>query len=908
MSNYFSNLSLEASTFVELLCRRAHQHPEREAYTFLIDGETEGAHLTYNGLDRKARAIGAWLQQHVERGARALLVYPSDLEFIAAFFGCLYGGVIAVPTYPPQTRTKRSLAKVRAIINDVQPAVILTTSSLSSTVESIFSQAQELRTAPLITTDSIDISLAEAWQDPAVDSNTLAFLQYTSGSTGMPKGVMVTHGNLLQNAALIHRHFELTPETRGVSWLPLYHDMGLIGIVLQAIYLGVQATIMPPAAFLQRPIRWLQAISRTRATTSGGPNFAYDLCVRKITAEQKAELDLSCWTTAFNGAEPIRRETLERFAEAFAPCGFRQEAFAPCFGLAEATLLVSGVRKTALPSVRTLQTAALTQNRAVVVETGASIEQKHVRTFVSSGQIPLGQKVVIVNPETRTLCSSDEIGEIWASGPNIAQGYWQKVEETQHTFQAYLADSGEGPFLRTGDLGFLQDGELFVTGRLKDLIIIRGRNHYPQDIELTVEQSHPALRAGCVIASSFDVLGEERLVIVSEVERQFRNLDVDEVVGVIRQVVAEQHELQVHAVVLVKIGSIPKTSSGKLQRNVCREKFLTRTLDVVGEWTLPPDEYEIEPLPPVEVSGSDGLAPRRGPQTAEAIQAWLVSRIAERMKLDARTIDVRGALTHYGMDSVQAVSLAEDLGNWLGWPVAPTLAYDYPSIEALARHLAEVSAVHASLEVVAPTSNGRQIREELLLAEPGERQRLLEKHIIEKVARVLKISPSRLDVQHPLNGLGLDSLMAMELKTWIEEELRVEVPITIFLQEPTIAQFSTQLLEQLVSSTTSQRMPALHPEPLSAGKENGQADAGNEISQHEAEQLLAQLNQLSDEEVNSLLDQLSDQLSKEENGWASTSNQISQHEAEQLLSQLDQLSNEDVDLLLSQMLENGDVE
>ena len=774
MNNSYLDPFLEASTFVELLHHRAHQHPEREAYTFLIDGEIEGARLTYSDLDRKSRVVGAWLQQHLEFGSRALLVYPSDLDFITSFFGCLYGGVIAVPTYPPQTRTRRSLEKVRAIIHDVQPAVILTTSSLLPLVESVFVQAQELQAVPLVTTDTINPILAERWHDLAVDSDTLAFLQYTSGSTGMPKGVMVTHGNLLHNAALIYQHFEMGPEIRGVSWLPLYHDMGLIGVALQTIYVGIQSTIMSPATFLQRPIRWLQAISRTRATASAAPNFAYDLCVRKITPEQKAELDLSSWTTAFNGAESIRQETMERFAEAFAPCGFRLEAFTPCYGLAEATLFVSGARKAALPTVRTLQTTALAQNQVVVTGSNNTTEPEKSQTFVGCGHAPAGLEIIIVNPESCIPCPPDEIGEIWVSSPSIAQGYWQKAEETQQTFRAYLATTGKGPFLRTGDLGFLQDGELFVTGRIKDLILIRGRNHYPQDIELTVEESHPALRPSCGIAFSIDALGEERLVIVHEVERQFRNLDVEEVVGAIRQAVARQHELQVYAVALVKVGSIPKTSSGKPQRNACREKFLARVLDMVGEWTLSAEESEGETssFETSEHGKQEELSPEQEPQTV--------------------------------------------------------------------------------------VGNGRRMREELLLVEPAERQRLLEEHIRGRIARVLKLSPSRLDVQRPFNSLGLDSLAALELKNWIEEELQVQVPITAFLQEPGIAQFAAQLLEQLAQTPSSQSMLPLLIEPQSASERgNDRNGTISEISPQKAEQLLTQLDQLSDEEITALLDQLS---------------------------------------------------
>ena len=766
--------------------------------------------------------MGALLQQRAERGSRALLVYPSDLEFIVAFYGCLYGGLIAVPTYPPQTRTRRSLAKLRAIMNDVQPSVVLTTEALSSMVESLFAQAQDMEVAPLISTDTIDSSLAEAWQDPGVDSNTLAFLQYTSGSTGMPKGVMLTHGNLLHNGALIYHHVGITPECRGMSWLPLYHDMGLIGMTIQAAYSGVQTTIMSPVAFLQRPIRWLQAIANNGAhVVTGAPNFAYDLCVRKITPEQKETLDLSNWDIAFNGAEPVRQETLERFTKAFAPCGFRWEAFRPCYGLAEATLFVTGVQKGATSTKRTVQAEALAENRVVIVEPVAPGDEDSTRTFVSSGSVPQGQKVVIVNPDTCVPCPPDQVGEVWVSGPSIAQGYWQKPAETQYTFRAHLADTGEGPFLRTGDLGFMHDGELFVTGRLKDLIIIRGRNHYPQDIELTVEQSHPVLRPGSGVAFSVDAMSEEQLVIVQEVERHYRHLNLDEVFETIRQAVAEQHDLQVYAIVLVKTSSILKTSSGKLQRNASRQAFLDGILDVVAQWTL----REESPL----------------------------------------------------------VGALQD----------------------------------ASLE--APAENGRHIRASLLTVEPLERQQLLENYILGKIATALKISPSRLDAQQPLNSLGLDSLTAVELKNWIETELNVEVPITIFLQEPTIAQFSAQLLDQLTASQDGRPQAPSAWQVDTRGQGNGSASAPGEISQHDAAQLLEQLDQLSDEEVEALLSQLSPESMDGHQGFPSggegihnydehaslgnKTNGIGQRNAAQLLAGLDQLSDEEVDSLLSQMLE-----
>jgi acyl-CoA synthetase (AMP-forming)/AMP-acid ligase II len=571
------------STLVDLLGYRAQKQSDQTAYTFLQDGEIEVGRLTYQELDQQARAIATQLQSLNATGSRALLLYPPGLEFITAFFGCLYAGVAAVPAYPP--RRNQNMSRLQAIVASSQAAVALTTTSLLGDIESRFAESPELTELRWLATDNITSDQAAAWQEPEVSSDTLAFLQYTSGSTGTPKGVMVSHGNLLHNSAMIHKSFADTPNSQGVSWLPPYHDMGLIGGVLQPLYVGAPMVLMSPLAFLQKPLRWLQAISHYKATTSGGPNFAYDLCIRKITPEQLASLDLSSWEVAFTGAEPVRAETLEQFAATFDPCGFRKEAFHPCYGMAETTLIVSGGLRTVPPVIRKIDGAALEQNRVVP----AVRKQESIRGFVGCGQNLLDQKILIVDPESLTPCPADKVGEIWVSGPSIAQGYWNRPEETQQTFQAYLADTGDGPFLRTGDLGFLQDGELFITGRIKDVIIIRGQNHYPQDIELTVEKSHPALRPGCGAAFAVEVKGSERLVIVQEVERSYlRKLDVNEVVGSIRQAVAAEHALQIYATVLVKTGSIPKTSSGKIQRYACRAGFLAGSLNVVEDWSENP--------------------------------------------------------------------------------------------------------------------------------------------------------------------------------------------------------------------------------------------------------------------------------------------------------------------------------
>lgn len=684
MSGNLPDSPVESSTLVELLRWRALHQPDQLAYTFLIDGEAAADRVTYGELDRQARAMGALLQKGKAQGERALLLYPPGLEFIVAFFGCLYAGVTAVPAYPPHpARLDRTLPKLRAIANDAQPSIALTTASILPVVERSLIQDPDFRAMRWLATDKATNGSAEEWQDPPVSGNTLAFLQYTSGSTAAPKGVMVSHANLLHNQRVIQIAFEHTEQSTIVGWLPLYHDMGLIGNVLQPLYVGGQCILMPPVAFLQKPLRWLQAIARYKAGTSGGPNFAYDLCVRKITPEQRTTLDLRSWSLAFNGAEPIHYETLERFASAFKPCGFRQEAFYPCYGLAEATLFVTGGLKTAPSMVYTVREQPLEQDYVVA----APAKEKGTRTLVSCGQTWLDQKVAIVDAASCTQCPPDRLGEIWISGPSVAQGYWHRPEETEQTFYAYLADTGEGPFFRTGDMGFLKDGELFVTGRLKDLIIIAGRNHYPQDIELTVEQRHAVIRPSCCAAFSVDVADEERLVIVGEVERHSRRLDVDEVVGAIRQTVAEHHDVQVYAVVLVKTGSMPKTSSGKLQRHACRERFLAKSLDMVGEWIQQLEDSEFS----IALNGNHADERTGSPnqvQPAQAIQAWLVSQIATRLKVNPHNVDVREPFARYGLDSVQAVNLAGELEEWLGRRLSPTLAYEYPTIEILAQYLA----------------------------------------------------------------------------------------------------------------------------------------------------------------------------------------------------------------------------
>jgi amino acid adenylation domain-containing protein len=683
--------AVAASTVVEVLRIRAREQGSRRAYTFLVDGEHEEVYLTYETLDRKARSLAALLQRRgTTTGERVLLLYPPGLDYVAAFLGCLYAGAVAVPTYPP--RRNSSLDRLKTIVGDSGASMALTTGKILSLAERRAGEDAWLERVRWVSTDDIDEEKAEDWQAPALSGDTIALLQYTSGSTAAPKGVMVSHRNLLLTLQDMDRGWQHTADSVLVTWLPMFHDMGLIYGILQPLQKGIPCVMMAPAAFLQRPVRWLQAISRFRATHSGGPNFAYELCVNKISTEQRAALDLSSWRMALNAAEPVRADTLRRFAETFAPCGFHAAAFSPGYGLAECTLKATAVRAEDAPKFLRVRGDALDRDRVEIA--GADEEG---RTLVGCGQSAIGTRIVIADPESQTACAANEVGEIWLSGPVVTQGYWNRPEDTAQTFHAYLAGSREGPFLRTGDTGFLYSGDLFVTGRLKDLIIIRGVNHYPQDIELTVQQSHPALTPDCAAAFSVEADGEERLVVVQEVERTARrNLDAMGVVEAIRQSIAERHELQVYAIVLIKTATLPKTSSGKIQRHSCRAKYLAGALDIVAEWR----EGAGSPRLPLSASVEAPPPPVDRKPSVEAIQSWLVRDLSRRLKIAPGEIDIREPFARYGLDSIGAVGLSGELENWLGRRFDPTLAYDYPSVAALAAHLAGSSEPQR-----APTGN-----------------------------------------------------------------------------------------------------------------------------------------------------------------------------------------------------------
>ena len=577
-------------TLISLLEHRAAEQNSARAYTFLLDGESESEALEYGELASRAKAIAATLAAGgVMPGDRALLLYSPGLEFIAAFFGCLCAGVIAVPAYPPHpAQLARTLPRLVAVTADAQVSIVLTTDAIAQMAPELARIAPAFRNVSWLVTDNVPHSEANEWRRPDLSADSLAFLQYTSGSTAAPKGVMVSHGNLLHNLKSLN-HLEENDDTSvAVSWLPVIHDMGLIEGVLLPAYSGYPAYLMSPESFLKRPLRWLQAITRYSGTNSGGPNFAFDLCVRKISGEQIENLDLSSWRCAYNGAEPIRRETLERFHETFEPAGFRWTSFFPVYGLAESTLLVTSGRRMDVPMCCDTDADALKQGHFIE---RASAFLDRANPVVACGSSWFGTVIRIVDPETHEPCAPNRIGEIWISSPSVTQGYWRQPEQTALTFGARLS-TGEGPFLRTGDLGVLHEGQLVVTGRIKDMLIVRGAKHYPQDIELTAERGHPAVRAGCCAAFVVSNRDGETVALVAEVDtRRLTGHQASDgaaltrIATAIRQGVVEQHGVQLQAIVLVSAGGVPKTTSGKLQRHACRASFESGTLDELHRWS-----------------------------------------------------------------------------------------------------------------------------------------------------------------------------------------------------------------------------------------------------------------------------------------------------------------------------------
>jgi acyl-CoA synthetase (AMP-forming)/AMP-acid ligase II/acyl carrier protein len=671
---------LDCSSVLEVLTWRARHHPDRLACTFLGDGDEEAASFTYSVLERRARTLARHLLDRGGAGERAMLLYPAGLEFLAALFGCLYAGVIAVPLYPPKVnrRDQRTLD----VALDSGARFALTTTEVRADLDRALRHSPELGALCWVDTEDVrgDASSEPNGTLSGTDPDSIAYLQYTSGSTRVPKGVMVTHANLLANIQDIDLGFRQTSDSVAVSWLPHFHDMGLVYGLLAPLALGFPCYFMPPASFLQRPIRWLDAMSRLGATHSGGPNFAYELCVSRITPEQKECLDLGRWSVAFNGAEPVRRETLQKFADAFACCGFSPSALCPSYGLAEATLKVTSARRGQGPTFLAVSSSHLARDR--VQET--SSDEADATVLVGCGVPETPTNVRIVNPTTLAPCGPNEVGEIWVSSPGIARGYWNRPDESSLAFNASPAGAtGGSGYLRTGDLGFLHEGELFVTGRIKDLIIVRGRNHYPNDVEFTAQNSHPALRTDSCAAFSVEVEDEERLVVVQEIDRH-RHGDAELAAAAIRSAIIEEHEIAPYSVVLVRQNGVAKTSSGKVQRSACRRAFQEGTLQVVHEWK--------------EWGGTTTETAAGDARSRDDIESFLSRRLSADLSISPDEIDVNEPFSSFGLDSLRTMALLGEIESWLGRRLSPTVFWNYPTVAGLAAHLAESDAAHAASE------------------------------------------------------------------------------------------------------------------------------------------------------------------------------------------------------------------
>lgn len=709
-------------TLLDLLQWRAEIEPNKTGFIFLTDGENEAPPLSYGEIDLKAKAIGSFLASQGQQGKPVVLLYPSSLDYIEAFFGCTYGGAIAVPVPPPDPeRLPQTLPALLSVLEDSRTQIVLTHSRIAGLAEMLFDQVPLFKNLLWIATDKLATTLSREWERPDVTPTTPALIQYTSGSTGSPKGVVISHGNLVHNNEVLQRKLKDSSDTVAVNWIPLTHNMGLVGCVLHPMQIGAKSILFSPLAFLKNPVLWLRAISRYRGSSSVAPNFAYELCTRSIGEEEKKDLDLNCWEVALSGSEPVRKETLERFSAAFKACGFRRSSLYPVYGLSEATLLVTGGITKRDPIVMDFEAEGLEKNRARESKGPASAQ----RTIVSCGSTSEDQELLIVDPEKNLPCAPGEVGEIWLKGGSVAQGYWGKPEETEKVFKNRLVDSQNGPFLRTGDLGFLWDGNLFITGRIKDLIIVRGKNHYPQDIEKTVESSDPALRADCGAAFSVETGGEERLVIVHEVERRTvpaepsrvdqRNPhpeieaftpaleekpDFDAIVTKIRKNVGERHQLSAEAVVLIQAGTVPKTRSGKIQRQACKKLFLNRELECVHEWRETPSSSPAKAAP-------EGRSALEGEWEVALAKIW-----SAHLRTEVAKIRPDSHFFSLGGDSLSALAVTGELCRKWNLRLSDNLLYQFPVLKNLAAHLESCAQQHVETQATGAEAYRKHTRPE----------------------------------------------------------------------------------------------------------------------------------------------------------------------------------------------------
>ena len=551
------------TNYVSLMRGRAERSPDQLAYVHLDRGDTPNEQFTYQTLDRDARRLAVILQSMGATNQRVLLLLASDLHYVVSFFACLYAGAVAV-TLDSSTKPKH-LARLQTIVRDAEPAVVLATATTRRAVMSQPGADAIFGAAAWLDVDDLPAADPDDWRPGIVRGDTLAFLQYTSGSIADPKVVMITHENLLFQGAYLERLLGFTPEDVTVTWLPHFHDMGLILGVLQASYTGFPCYLMTPTSFIKRPMCWLEAISRFGGTFSPAPNFAYDLCVQSFDPASSGPLDLSSWKVALNGAEPVRKSTLDRFCATFGSFGFDPAAFCVGYGMAEATLAISTTTRALAPRSVRARPESLLDHRVIVAGDG-----EDSREIVSCGRTELGSEAIVVSPDELAPLPNNVIGEILVGGGSRASGYWRRPDQSRATFEVFLAD-GRGPYLRTGDLGFVDDaGELYVAGRDKDLLIINGKNHWPQDLEISAEACHPAVRPHFVAAFCVEIEGREQAVLVAELQIEADEAELRQVAATIRTTIAREHDLRLAQIVFLDRGQFPKTTSGKLQRQQCR--------------------------------------------------------------------------------------------------------------------------------------------------------------------------------------------------------------------------------------------------------------------------------------------------------------------------------------------------
>lgn len=690
MSKPYKNLT-------ELLEFSAYTNPTK-SFTFTNYGANTSESLSFVELLTRAREIAALIQNMTQRGDRVILLCTPGLNFITAFYGCILSGVIAVPLPPPVNI--ESAIRFENVVNNSQPKLILSEQIISNKLQMIkklgrfkkipfftsiynhLSQQSLSQTTlihsklhmmglPWVNVDFLDehennCTLAEINSDPSEH----CYIQYTSGSTRQPQGVIMTHNNVISNLEGIKTRLNVGSSDVAISWLPYYHDMGLIGYMFGPIMYGSSCYLMSPFDFLRNPYNWLHSISEHGGTITSAPNFAFDLCVTKITEEQKSRLDLSSLHMAMSGGEPLRVDTLQRFTEKFKECGFHYDAFLPAYGLAESTVAVSMKgRKESLVHLN-LDKNDLRQNTVSILP----MDTAKGKTFYSCGKLLPEQEVIIVDSENNTVVANDKIGEIWLKGPSVSPGYWGDSVDANEIFFSFL-QNGSGPYLRTGDLGFIHEGHLYVTGRFKDLIILRGHNYYPQDIEHTIEQCHPGIKQECTVALSISNDFEEKLVIVSEIQSP-KHLNSDECIDAIKNAVNKSHGLTVHQVVLIPAKTLLKTTSGKIQRQKTKQLLLNGALPIFSQW-------QAKDVPTQQVVVSE----HHLNNGSNDIHRWLLGWIEAKNNLSEEEVKKIKDIAHLGMDSLHLTEFVVDLKNKFNISIDPLDLLSHSSVEQLVSHL-----------------------------------------------------------------------------------------------------------------------------------------------------------------------------------------------------------------------------